>query len=263
MPQVNANTAIFNNNNLATVPGLTILASMPYPPAKRKLTTYDIARTNRAKVNSGFYNKMTIIVRVGISRDSRDLVEQSSDTLMGLLQGLEKDLLVRQSGGTRKYTCSFADAVLRESGGSYLEMDLVFETSDHFGYDQNDTLLNQVSGYTSGQKTDLITLGGSAAWQVPKIIITISALTTGTSKSVIYGNDNTGQQVTITRTWAAGDVIEIDAHPLAQTVKVNGTEVAWTGAIPEFAPGIGYVSYSDNFSARTMSYTMTYKKRYV
>lgn len=261
MPQVNANTVSFNGNDLTTVAGLTVLTSMPYPPAKRKLTMYDIARTNKAKINSGFYNKMPIPIRIGISRDTRDLVEQSVDSLMVLIQGLEKDLVVKQSGALRKYTASFSDAVLRESGGSYLEMDLIFETSDHFGYDQNDTLLKQVSGYTSGQKTDQITLGGSAPWQVPKMIITLSALTDVTSKFVSYGNDNTGQTVTITRVWSAGDAVEIDA--LNQTVKVNGSEVAWTGAIPEFAPGIGYASYADNLTSRTMSYTLTYKKRYV
>lgn len=253
--------ATFNSNLLTSITGLTILATNPYIPARRKLSLNDIARTNKAKTNSAFYMKKAVMVRVSITRATRDLLEQSIDSLMTILQGIEKELLLTQAGGTRKYTCTLADTIVRNDGGSYCEIDLIFETSDHFGYDNAPTLLKQVSGFTSGQKTDQITVGGSAPWQVPKLTLTYSAVTDGTSKNVIIGNDATGQSVTITRTWVAGDVLEIDA--LNQTVKVNGTEVDFDGAIPEWAPGIGYISYSDTFSARTFSYTLNYYKRYI
>lgn len=261
MPLVTANSCSFNGVDITSIPGLTILAINPYIPAKRKLTLNDIARTNKAKLNSAFYNARSQTVRVALSRASRALVENSLDSLMAILQGIDKDLVLNQSGGLRKYAATFADAVFKVEGGSYLEFDLVFETSDHYGYDQADTLLKQVSGFTSGQKTDPITVGGSAAWQVPVITLTLTSVTSGTSKYIQFGNDATGQTVVITRTWAAGDVLEIDA--LNQTVKVNGVEVAFTGAIPEWAPGVGYVSYSDNFSARTVSYNIKHKQRWV
>lgn len=261
MPQVYSNIVTFNGSDMTTVTGLTILATNPYVPGKRKLTIGEIARTNKSKINSAFYNKKTVVIRVGISRATRDLLEQSIDSLMQILQGVEKDLVINQSGATRKYTSTFSDSAMRAEGGAYVEMDLFFETSDHFGYDTAATLLTQVSGFTSAQKTTQITVGGSAPWQVPLITVTLTALSGGTSKYVIIGNDNTGQAVTISRTWAAGDVIEIDAKN--QTVKVNGSEVAWTDAIPEFAPGTGYLTYSDNLTTRTWSMTATYIKRYI
>lgn len=258
---VNANTCTFNGVDITTIAGLTILAINPYIPAKRGLTVNSIARTNKARINSAFFNKRTITVKVGIVQGTRALAEAALDSLMQILQGIDKDLVLNQSGGQRKYSATFSDAVMHVEGGAYLEMDLVFETSDHYGYDTADTLLKTITGYTSAQKTDQITLGGSAAWQVPKITITFSAISGGTAKTVIVGNDGTSQAVTIVRTWATGDVLEIDA--LNQTVKVNGAEVAFTGAIPEWAPGVGYISYSDNFTSRTLGYIMTYKKRYV
>lgn len=262
MSLVNINTASFDGNDLATaVPGLTVLATNPYAPAKRGLTINTIARTNKAKTNSAFYNARIITLRVGITRATRALLETSIDTLMSILQGTAKDLLVKQSGGTRKYFSTYSDYVILVEGGSYIEMQLLFTTDDHFGYDIADSLLLQVTNFTSAQRTDSITLGGSTRWQVPKILITWSALSGSTSNYVSVGNDATGQTCVVTRIWSAGDVLEIDAFN--QTVKVNGTEVAFTGAIPEWAPGAGYVTYSDNFTSRTFSNTMTYRRRYV
>lgn len=254
-------SANFDGNDLTTVSGLTVLATNPYAPAKRKLTINDLARTNKAKTNSAFYNKRPVNVRIGITRATRDLLEQSIDSLMTLIQGIEKPLLLKQGGALRSYTCTYSDMDIRVEGGSYIEADLIFETSDHFGYDTAATLLTQISGSTGGQKTTQITFGGSAPWQVPLITITHTAITGGTSKTITVGNDATGQAVTISRTYVVGDVTTIDAPN--QAVKVNGVEVAFTGAIPEWAPGVGYVSYADTFTTRTYSMTMTYIKRYV
>ncbi len=251
----------FDGNDITTVTGLTVLKTNPYQPAKRKLNNMALARANRAKINSGFYDKRTLTVRVGITRTTRDLLESSLDSLMTLLQGLEKPLVLRQAGASRQYTASFSDAVIDQEGGSYIEMDLVFETSDHFGYDTSTTLLDQVLNFTSGSKTDSITVGGSAAWQQPTITVTINSFTGTSTRSVVIGNGGFGMAVTVARTWTAGDVLEISAPN--KTVKVNGVEVAFTGAIPEWQVGIGYLTYSDTFSARNMSLRATYVKRYV
>lgn len=261
MADVNATVVSFDGTDLSTISGLRILATTAYQPAKRKLATSDIARTNRSTIDSAFYNKRTVSIGIGINRATRDLVEQSLDSLYTILQGREKILQVKQSGGNRQYTATYSDTVFKVEGGAYIEAALVFETSDHFGYDANPTLLLQVSGYTSGQRTDALTVGGSAPWQQPIITLTLTSLTGSSTRSVIIGNGATGQAVTISRTWASGDVIQISAPD--GTVKVNGIAVAWSGAIPEFAPSTGYLTYSDTFTARTFSNNVIYYKRYV
>lgn len=254
-------SAKFDGTELESISGLTVLKTNPYQPAKRKLNNMALARSNKAKVNSGFYDKRDLIVRVGITRNTRDLLEVSIDSLMNLLQGLEKELILRQAGASRKYIASFSDAVVDVEGGSYIEMDLVFITSDHFGYDIASTLLLQVSGFTSGSKTDQITVGGSAAWQQPTITCTLSSVAGSGTRNVVIGNGSNGQAVTITRSWTNGDVIEISSPN--QSVKVSGVEVSFTGAIPEWQTGIGYITYSDTFTSRNMSNRVTYVKRYV
>lgn len=261
MPLVNAHTVLFNGNNLQSVDGVSVLSVNPYKPARRKVYYGDIARSDKSKVYSAFYVEKEVEVKLAISRATRGLTESALDNLLQILQGREKTLIMLQSGGQRTYTVTLADTVVREDGGAYMEVVLIFKTSDHFGYDSALSLLLQVSNFTSPNKTDQISVGGSAPWQVPIITITFSTIAGGTSKTVIVGNDGTGQTITVTRTWASGDVLEIDS--LNQTVKVNGIDVAFSGAFPEWAPGTGYVTYSDDFTSRTFSNTMRYYRRWV
>lgn len=255
-------SANFDGVELTSVEGLTILATNPYVPAKRSLTLSQLARTNKAKVSGAFYNKRDLLVRVSINRATRDLLEQSIDSLMLLLQGLEKDLILRQSNTQRKYIASYSDSIVKADGGSHIEIDLIFVTSDHFGYDISSSLLTQITNFTSGNKTETIQVGGTAPFQLPVITLTYSAIgSTADSRNVTIGNGALGMAVSITRTWTNGDVIAISA--VDGTVKVNGVNVTYTGAIPEFAPGVGYLTYNDTFTSRTFSATVTYTKRYI
>jgi uncharacterized Zn-binding protein involved in type VI secretion len=261
MSLVNANIGFFDSNDLTAVSGVTILATNPYTPAQRNVKVGDVARSDKSNVNAAFYNNRDITLRVGITRASRDLVEASFDSLMTLLQGLEKTLIVKQAGATRQYTATYSDCLFRTQGGSYLEFDLVFVTSDHFGYDVSPIQLLAFTGFTSNYRSDQLTFGGSAPFQVPTITLTFTSITSTGTKAVTIANGANGQSVVISRTWVTGDVLQINSG--TKTVKVNGSEVAFTGAIPEFSQGIGYWVYSDTFTARTFNGLLQYNKRYV
>lgn len=259
----NANFAILDGNNLASVVnGLTVLGIDTYNPPKRKLSIAQIARTNKNKIPGAFFNSRPIKVRVGIQRGSRDAVEQSVDDLMSYIQGLEKELWVPQSGATRKYFVTLSDTNVLKGGGAYWEAELIFLCSDIHGYDTAYTLIiNNLTGITSQSRSDQYNFQGSADWQVPYVRITLTAVTGSTTKALTIGNAATGQQITITRTFSANDVIEVDS--LAETVKVNGVEVAFTGAFPRFAKGLGNLTVSDTFTTRTYNYLAYYYKRYI
>lgn len=252
----------FNAIDLATVTGLTVLASNPYAPPKRRLTMGEIVQTSKSKVNSGFYTEKEIVIRVGITRSTRALVEQSLDSLMTILQGLEKELIVLQSNSLRKYIATLSDVVVKESGGSYLELELVFTCSDRFGYDLAPTLIIYAGGYTSATRNDQYAFGGSADMQLPVWTITYTSLTGGTAKTVTIGNATTNQTLSINRTWATGDVLVIDGYN--RTVKVNGVDVDYSGSVPYFEPNkVSWITYSDDLTTRTLSYKVTYVKRFV
>lgn len=254
-------SVIFNGTDLTSVSGLTVLATDPYTIPKRKLTIGELAQSNKSKVSSGFYTEKNITVKVIVSRATRALLEQSIDSLMGLLQGLEKELILVQSNNSRKYICTLADVVEGMSGGSSATMDIVFACSDRFGYDLAPTLIINNIGGTGATRNDQYDFTGSADTQCPVWTITLTALTGGTLKDVVIGNGATGQLLIINRTWVAGDLLEVDGYN--NTVKVNGVEVDFTGTIPYFAPGVGYITYRDDLTTRTLSYKVTYVKRWV
>lgn len=252
----------FNDIDLNSISGLTVLKTTPYIPAKRNVEISQIIRTDKGKVTGAFYNERVILVRVMISRANRGLLETSLDSLMALVQDIEGELVLNQSNSRRKYYCTLSDTVVRNDGGSYLEIDLYFECSNRFGYDINPTLLLAISGYTSMTRSDGLSFGGSAPWQTPVITIGYTAISGGTTKTVTIGNSQTGQQVAITRTWAANETLVIDTFN--KTVKVNGVEVDYTGAIPEWEKGSGFWYYADNFTtSRTFSGSITHVRRYV
>lgn len=261
MSNNNVNYAIFNGVNLNTITGFSVLASNPYKVPTRKLSSFNIARTDKNKVSSAFYVERLVTLRVGIACGTRALTEASIDSLMALLQGLEKELQLPQGAGLRKYFCTLADVNELIAGGAYWEAELVFQCSDNFGYDIADSLLAQVSGFNSGQKTTTLAVGGSAPSQLPVTTLTLTAVAGATSQLIYLGNSATGQELSISRTWIAGDVLVVDSYN--RTVQVNGIDVDFNGAFPEFAPGTAYATYRDTFTSRTMSFTMVYKRRWV
>jgi hypothetical protein len=253
--------AEFNSTSLDSVAGLSILSIDAYKPVKRKLTIGNIAQTSRSKVSSAYADAKQITVRVAINRDTRDQVEESLDDLMAILQPKEKYLQIEQSGMLRKYKCTFTMSSTLTAGGSYMELDLVFECSDKFGISTAATLLRQFSGYTSSYRTDSFAVGGSLLEQPIVYTITFTALSGASSAAVTIGNDETGQLLTITRSWAANDVLVVDCD--AESVTVNGTEVDFSGSFPLFQPGsLRYITYTDGFSSRTISGSITHVPRW-
>ena len=253
--------ATFDDVSLTSIAGVSILATNPYRPAKRTLSQYLLARTDKRVTASTAFTSKLIAVRVAIHGTTRADAETKQDSLLALLQGESKELVLSQGAGVRKYFCTYQDYNYVQEGGAYLELDLIFSCDDSFGYDTAYTTALSITNVTSSTRGDQIEFKGSALWQAPKIVIQYSAVSGGSSNSVSVGNPATGQVCTITRNIQAGDRIEIDT--LNRSVTVNGMEVEFDGAWPEWQPKVGNWSYSDTLTTRTFSATITYYKRYV
>jgi hypothetical protein len=266
MPSMGA--VLFNSNNLETlVPGLTCVGLPIFVPPKRSLSQYVLANMSKVKVTQGFFTQRVIPITFVITRPTRALLDGAFDSLWPLLAGTEQDLITVESNGQRRYTATWSDFNLKESKGGYAKFDLLFTCSDQYGYDPTYTLLLDQSPLTSlPQSLVMADIGGSAEWQAPIFEIWLSALTGGTSASVSLGNPANGQTVTITRTFVAGDYIEIDSQ--AKTVKVNNVLVDFTGSIPEWQPrplvltGQSKVTYSDTLTTRSARLRGKYYRRW-
>ncbi len=256
-------TARFNDFDIDSIDGVSILSTDPYKLPRRDVSMSQLARTNFSRTNSAYYVERIITVKIAIRQNTRALTEQTIDTLMARLQGVNKTLVVDQSGGERLYYATLADAPVQEEAGSYVEMELIFTCTDRFGYATSSQTLLTIPTTTSSSRSDYFTVAGSALTQTPIFTITFSAVSGATSKTVIIGNSETGQEISITRTWANTDVITIDTSMLTPSVKVNGTEVDFDGAFPVFEPGQRNWYYNDNLLTRTFTGSITYTPRYV
>lgn len=256
-----AHLVIFDSNVVNNIDGLRVLAIDPDKPAKRTVTLVGLSAANARTASSAWFKERTITVSIDISQPSRGAAEASLDSLLAILNGKEKELIVDQSNMKRKYTATFTNYSINERGGSYMQIDLIFECSDALGYDLNYSLLVSATGATGNYRNDSFTIGGSAEYQAIYGIVTYTALTGASNGTVAISNPALLQTVTITRSWTAGDQLIIDGQ--TEQATVNGTLVAYTGKIPDFKLGIGYLVYTDDFTTRTINYLVRYKRRWV
>jgi hypothetical protein len=259
---------LFNSNDIeALVAGLAVVSIPIFVPAKKTVTSYPLALQNKVKVVQSFFTGRILPVTCTITRPSRQALDQAFDALWPLISGTELPLTFVEGAGQRQYTATWADFNLIEQAGGYAKFDLLFTASDQYGYDPTYVTLLQQNGVTAQPLTwTMGDVDGSAEWQVPIITLTLTAVTGGSSVTLSIGNPASGQTCNITRSWAANDVLEIDSR--LKTVKVNGTLVDSSGAIPEWNPksivgtGQSKILVSDGLTTRTYNLNVKLYRRW-
>ncbi len=258
---MNKPTASFNAYDLAsTIQGLIVVATDPNKMPVRVLNTNAIASANKSATTSAYFTVKPVTIDIEIGADTREILDLRIDSLKQILQDEEATLLTSQNGTDRSYTATLSGFNIQDSKGGWAAIELVFTCADPYGYATSSTTLAS-STTTGSTRTNNFLVLGSAKWQLPVTTITLTALTGGTSKAITVDNPATGQSIVISRTFTAGDVIVIDSKQ--RKVTVNGTEVAFTGAFPEYNPGAGQLNYSDTLTTRTVTIATTYVKRYL
>jgi hypothetical protein len=113
--------------------------------------------------------------------------------------------------------------------------------------------------FAAGASTAYIYISGAAASST--YFLDDVSITANNAASMTWGNGGTGQTITLTRTWSAGDIVVIDGTQ--KTVTVNGSPINFLGAFPEFPPGSQTIQYSDTFVSRSMTELVTYTAAYL
>lgn len=96
----------------------------------------------------------------------------------------------------------------------------------------------------------------SATWFLDDVAINADG-----AALISIGNGGNGQTINVTRTWGLSDILVIDC--VNKTVQVNGADVAFSGAFPEFPLGAQTITYVDTFLSRTFSITANYNVMYL
>lgn len=240
---------VFGNNIINQIAGVSVYSLDPYVLPSRTLNSFPVARQSGQKVASGFYISRVINMGVYIQAATKAAAEAVLDNLWSQLQGQEQSLIIPQSGTVRQYTATLTgQPKFNKVSGGFMDIVIAFQCSDSFGYDTTyTTILN--STLASGNISTQYTQGGGADTQVPFIQVQYTALTGATSKAVTVTNPANGQACVITRTWGVNDILQIDSRN--KTVQVNGVDVIFTGAIPEWGIGLQKVNITDAFTTRT------------
>jgi hypothetical protein len=114
---------------------------------------------------------------------------------------------------------------------------------------------------TTGSYNQPLVIQGSYKAE-PKITVYVQSVTGGSpNKTITILNASTLRGLSVTRSWVAGDVLEIDS--MNKTVYVNSVATPSTGLYPTWQPGSGSLTYIDDFTTRASAVLVTYTKRYL
>lgn len=249
----------FAGNDLQTATIFT--QELEHESIEKNALLYELANVNRNVIPFVNYPKRVISASGRIIGSTIAECDGYIDTFKGYFRGIGQNLDIGYNSTTRRYIATAqAPRIIRPGGMAYADWSLEF-LAQPFGQDTSATTAVTATARTSATYADDYTFLGSAPWQAPIIRVEINSLTGGTGKYIAIENAATGQQIMITRDWAADDVLLIDTYN--RLVTVNDDIVAYTGGWPLFELGAGTINYSDNLTTRNIDYLVTYYKLYL
>ncbi len=259
---------LFDTNNLQTFnrsafTGI-ITNSIDYASiAQKNLSTYALAHANMSAIPFLNYPSKLIKIKGAVAGSSPSDLDSRLDTFRSYFLGKNKNLDIETNGATRRFIATSVSVNITVSENKkFATFEIDFLCIIPFGQDTATTTALNGTGRTLSGYTDNYTFLGTAPFLLPKITITLTAVSSSGSQQLFWGNNDNGQSIVITRTnWTAGDVVVIDVDQ--KTVTVNGLPADYTGAFPEFSPGLHGMIYGDTFTSRTMTENVVYYKRYL
>lgn len=190
-----------------------------------------LGRSDGGKLVSINYSPKAITIVGSIKGSSQADLEQRIESLKELISRQQKNLDIGYAGGTRRFVTTMSSFTMERMhyNLTYAEWEMVFIVSNPpFGRALDTTTANYSIG-TAGTYDGTITFVGNAP-PLPKIKVTV--VSQSNMSALVFRNKETGDYITIRRTFANSDIVIIDT--LENTVTVNGTAVDYEGFFPEF-----------------------------
>lgn len=244
-----------------------ILTEMSYdtiPP--QELKRYRIIRGDGEVITDKRFGAKKIDLLGRITGSSQSDLETRLDGLRSALFGYGKEnklLVIDYTGGSRQWVATAIDVQVDRVHGSvnFANIKLSFISTTPFGSDTSSSSLLSSTAQTTSPNSKAITVGGTAPDQKLVITVELNSFTGASVNTITLKNNDTGYALSVSRAWTASDTLVVDVANLS--VKVNGTEVDYSGAFPDFAPGSRTLVYSDDFTARNVDLTVTNLTRYL
>lgn len=249
----------FAGNDLESIIGASLIDHNFNNLPNRQLNIYKLARANKSILTSAEYSNKEVTVRFHLKGCDRGETETVMEELKSFLRSINQPLIVRQAEKDITYNDATLNEINFEWFSNKILLTLVFTVADPIGYEDDNTALLNTTITTSTSSNPIENTGSFDA--EPIVNLTITTVTGATDQSLSIKNEETGQGITLTRTWSNGDTVEIDS--LNKLVTINGTNSDFSGQFPVFPPGSGSLGYTDTFTTRSVDLSAEYQKHYI
>lgn len=167
---------------------------------------------------------------------------------------------VNEDGTIRRYLCNAQNVILARTSTTTAGFSVQMQSPDGMGWDIDSTSLLSAQAVTLSTQLIPVTIDGTYQAE-PYISLILGSVTVGTGDTITISNGVTLRSISVTRSWAAGDKLEIDS--LKKTVFVNNSPVEFNGQFPRWDIGTGSIGYLDNFTSRNGTLAVTYTRRWL
>lgn len=227
---------------------------------KRTLDMEPMARSSVKKLLGASYSERIIPITGHVKAPSRDEADHVRDLLLMHLQATQANLDIVVSGALRSYSATYQNDVWTNIEGGLVTFTINFLAADPFGFDGSSVLIPFSNPQTAAINDTAVTWDGSW-WAEPAIVVLLNSGTGLTSKTISVSNPDTGEIISITRTWTAGDTILVDT--LARNVFVNSVIIDYVGVFPRWFPGAGTVRITDTLTTRSLTVSGSYVRKWL
>lgn len=233
----------------------------------QELKRYRIVRGDGEIITDKRFGAKRILLIGRVNGSSSADLESRLDTLREKVIGynkVNKELVIDYNATTRQYTavCTAFSVDRRTGTVNFAEFQIEFVSTTPFGKAPASSNLLTSTGQTTSPNNKAITVAGTAEKQKLVITVELNSFTTADdSNTITLENSDTGYAISISRVWTATEILVVDVENFSVTV--DGTEVDYSGAFPDFAPGSRTLIYTDDFSARNVDITVDSTVRYL
>ena len=253
----------FDHVDLAGLPGVQINKLDPHSRAKLSVNRLSLAKADGQKLVNANYENKVIKIEGTIRGNSREQFEERYQNFFKYINTKEALLQIPQAGNMLNYIATAEETSWTDDQvGTWGQFSVTFVASTPYGENPNYTTATNAVGITTASSTELIVPAIQGSYKAsPLITVTLTNFSTANvSDHIKVINEATGKYIKVTRVWTIGDVLVIDNT--AKTVKVNGTDVDFSGVFLDFEPGTAYVGQENSFSVhRTLTLKLEYKRR--
>lgn len=232
-----------------------------YSPAKRNIQEEQLAESDGVVFVKDFLGAKSFTCSGTLKASTIAATDTLIDTFLAAMNKSKKLFVIDYAGGSRQIMVTpQLPIIVREDGLNLATWSIEFKSENSAASDTTSSTLITSTAITTTATPIALTVVGSYKAE-PYITFTLTSVTGGTSKTITISNGTSLRGISINRTWANGDILEIDS--LNKTVYVNSVAVESTGLWPSWDSGAGSLLYNDDFTTRSGTIVATYTKRYL